>query len=427
MTIDFASDPSTSDLAPAGHWLSSRSAPLSLSDLPSIDPARLALHNALHVARRPLAFDWYGRAASLHLLPDTADIPEACKIAIRVGKTSVVLSGSARAFDRLGQHPDRRRTLDEVDPELAAMWLEVVWLEWLEPLEATLGADIRLAPSPPVLSEPTMRVSVVFQLGDESHPLALDLPLSAAEMLLPLFDRAFVAEPAPANAVVATLRVETGEQTLTLGEWRSLRPGDMVMLEAAAADEARLNLADRFGCRIRFHETGLRLSEPLQRMTPRPVPSAPREARAIETPDVTATHEDEDTVDNETSTAPPEPGVDKTTLADRDRNDSSLKNETAIGSNVNGADMNGADINGAGVNDLPVRLTCELGRLEMSLGELRQLGEGSVLPLQRRPDQAVDLVVNGRTMGRGRLVAIGDAIGVQIERLALGEGRAGDD
>nr|WP_281430401.1 FliM/FliN family flagellar motor switch protein [Salinicola acroporae] len=76
---------------------------------------------------------------------------------------------------------------------------------------------------------------------------------------------------------------------------------------------------------------------------------------------------------------------------------------------------------------MPVQLTCELGRLELSLGELRQLGEGSVLPLERRPERAVDLVVNGRRMGRGRLIAIGDAIGVQVERLALDDGRAGDD
>lgn len=68
---------------------------------------------------------------------------------------------------------------------------------------------------------------------------------------------------------------------------------------------------------------------------------------------------------------------------------------------------------------LAVALTCELGRLTLTLGELRELGQGSVLPLARRPERAVDLMVNGQRMGQGRLVMIGDDLGVQIERLAL--------
>ena len=71
------------------------------------------------------------------------------------------------------------------------------------------------------------------------------------------------------------------------------------------------------------------------------------------------------------------------------------------------------------LNDLPLRLTCELGRLELTLGELRELGDGSILPLGKRPERAVDLVINGRRMGLGRLVMIGDDLGVQIERLNL--------
>ncbi len=71
------------------------------------------------------------------------------------------------------------------------------------------------------------------------------------------------------------------------------------------------------------------------------------------------------------------------------------------------------------LDDLPLRLTCELGRLDLTLGELCELGEGSVLPLGRRPERAVDLVINGRRMGLGRLVTIGDDLGVQIERLDL--------
>lgn len=69
----------------------------------------------------------------------------------------------------------------------------------------------------------------------------------------------------------------------------------------------------------------------------------------------------------------------------------------------------------------PLRLVCEFGRLELSLGELRELDQGSVLPLSRPEDEAVDLVVNGRILGKGRVVKIGDGLGVQIVRLATDE------
>lgn len=71
------------------------------------------------------------------------------------------------------------------------------------------------------------------------------------------------------------------------------------------------------------------------------------------------------------------------------------------------------------LNELPVQLACEFGRLELTLGELRTLDAGSVLPLKKPAQEAVDILVNGRRMGRGRLVEIGDSLGVQIVRLQI--------
>ncbi len=59
----------------------------------------------------------------------------------------------------------------------------------------------------------------------------------------------------------------------------------------------------------------------------------------------------------------------------------------------------------------------EVGRVELPLGELETLGSGYVFELQRDPDQAVDIVANGRRIGRGRLVEVAGAIGVQITRI----------
>lgn len=69
------------------------------------------------------------------------------------------------------------------------------------------------------------------------------------------------------------------------------------------------------------------------------------------------------------------------------------------------------------LDDLPVRLVFEVGRLELSLGEIRRLAPGTVLPLARPIEGALDIVANGRRIGRGTIVKIGDSIGVRVMRL----------
>jgi type III secretion protein Q len=70
------------------------------------------------------------------------------------------------------------------------------------------------------------------------------------------------------------------------------------------------------------------------------------------------------------------------------------------------------------MDDLPVRLVFEVGRVELSLGELQRLAPGAVVPLGRPPDEPLDIMANGRRLGRGALVQIGDSLGVRIVSVA---------
>jgi type III secretion protein Q len=76
-----------------------------------------------------------------------------------------------------------------------------------------------------------------------------------------------------------------------------------------------------------------------------------------------------------------------------------------------------AALEDAALDQLPIRLVFELGRLDVPLTELRRLAPGYVLPLAKPSDSAVDLVANGRRIGHGSLVKIGDSVGVRVERL----------
>jgi type III secretion protein Q len=66
------------------------------------------------------------------------------------------------------------------------------------------------------------------------------------------------------------------------------------------------------------------------------------------------------------------------------------------------------------LDDLPVRLVFEVGRVELSLGELQRLAPGALVPLGRPPDEPLDIMANGRRLGRGTLVQIGESLGVRI-------------
>ena len=73
------------------------------------------------------------------------------------------------------------------------------------------------------------------------------------------------------------------------------------------------------------------------------------------------------------------------------------------------------------LDDLPVRLVFELGRVELSLGELQRLAPGALVPLGRPLEEPLDIMANGRRLGRGTLVQIGESLGVRIVSLVGNE------
>jgi flagellar motor switch protein FliN len=64
--------------------------------------------------------------------------------------------------------------------------------------------------------------------------------------------------------------------------------------------------------------------------------------------------------------------------------------------------------------DLPMTITVEVARIQMSLQQLMQLAPGNMLELNVKPENGVDLVVSGRCIAKGELLKIGDALGVRI-------------
>lgn len=65
-------------------------------------------------------------------------------------------------------------------------------------------------------------------------------------------------------------------------------------------------------------------------------------------------------------------------------------------------------------DEIPLTISVEVGRLQMSVQKLMDLQPGNILELDVHPENGVDLVVNGRCIGKGELLKLGDALGVRI-------------
>ncbi|MCC7074788.1 MAG: FliM/FliN family flagellar motor switch protein [Deltaproteobacteria bacterium] len=70
------------------------------------------------------------------------------------------------------------------------------------------------------------------------------------------------------------------------------------------------------------------------------------------------------------------------------------------------------------LDDVSVALVVELGRVSVSAADVVQLRPGHVIELSRKPGDAVDLVVDGKRIGKGELVEVDGELGVRILSLA---------
>ncbi len=65
-------------------------------------------------------------------------------------------------------------------------------------------------------------------------------------------------------------------------------------------------------------------------------------------------------------------------------------------------------------HNIPVNLSVELGRSQISLKEVYELTEGSIIELERLVGEPLDLVVNGQVIAQGEVVAIDNNYGLRI-------------
>lgn len=73
---------------------------------------------------------------------------------------------------------------------------------------------------------------------------------------------------------------------------------------------------------------------------------------------------------------------------------------------------NGTDIDL--IMDVPVQLTVELGRTRLTIKNLLQLGQGSVVELDGLAGEPMDIFVNGYLIAQGEVVVVEDKYGIRL-------------
>jgi flagellar motor switch protein FliN/FliY len=64
--------------------------------------------------------------------------------------------------------------------------------------------------------------------------------------------------------------------------------------------------------------------------------------------------------------------------------------------------------------DIPVTLSMEVGNTSISIRDLLQLGQGSVIELDRLAGEPLDVLVNGTLIAHGEVVVINDKFGIRM-------------
>ena len=68
-------------------------------------------------------------------------------------------------------------------------------------------------------------------------------------------------------------------------------------------------------------------------------------------------------------------------------------------------------------SNIPVTVTVELGRSELSLKEVYELRDGSIIELSRFVGEPLDLVINGQIIAHGEVVSVDNNYGLRITEI----------
>jgi len=109
-------------------------------------------------------------------------------------------------------------------------------------------------------------------------------------------------------------------------------------------------------------------------------------------------------------TAPGPGAADAVQPAQLDSFDASTSEAPGAGDGAGAEGHRGLDL----ILDVEVLVSAELGRTEMPIGQILELGPGSIVELDKMASDPVDLFINNKLIARGEVVVVDENFGVRI-------------
>lgn len=104
------------------------------------------------------------------------------------------------------------------------------------------------------------------------------------------------------------------------------------------------------------------------------------------------------------------------------------EDDAVAGAGANSADARGSDEARPrsaneleAVFDIPVNVSAVLGKTFLEVSQLMKLGPGTIVELDRKVGEAIDIFVNNRLVARGEVVVIEDRLGVTMTEIIKGD------
>ena len=323
--------------------------------LPEVKADHVELINLLAAIR--VAFRLSLPSADIRVAPakSAGGVPEPVELAFFIGTAPGRWLLPAAALDGLSAALGVRGRLGSLSTLQRNILLEEALVASLEELEARIGEPLRMGP--PDEADCPIRLAWTIDGGD--LPLTAELHLSAAAALK--VGKAFDTRKRISNAftdnLVQPIELRAGTQHLTLGELKSLRPGDVVMCQQSSADAPFAVVGGHLIAALGRSEAGLVFASGWQPL--------------------------------------------------KESWESSMsKQETPLSEELEP------------LAELPIELVFEVGRAEFPLKEIARMGEGTVLHASPSLFSPVNILANGRLVGKGELIRIGEGLGVRVVRLS---------
>lgn len=73
--------------------------------------------------------------------------------------------------------------------------------------------------------------------------------------------------------------------------------------------------------------------------------------------------------------------------------------------------------------DVPLTVTVEIGKTRMLINDLLQLGQGSIVELNKLAGDPMEILVNGKLIARGEVVVVNEKFGIRLTDIVSPEER----